>query len=130
MVLSPKQITKVLIRLPGCAGWSASLLFANVQRQGFFAPRASYVNKGHIIWMCSTSSNTQVIRNYSPQSGERRGLWFSVFSPVLTAHLPGWAWLQMANVHNWFRLYALVICDHGHPHPQSRGRSRTLILLL
>ena len=29
MILSNKRITKVLIRLRGCAGWSAPLLFAN-----------------------------------------------------------------------------------------------------
>ena len=29
MILSKKRITKVLIRLRGCAGWSAPLLFAN-----------------------------------------------------------------------------------------------------
>ena len=29
MILSNKQITKALIRLHGCAGWSAPLLFAN-----------------------------------------------------------------------------------------------------
>ena len=28
-----------------------------------------YVNVSRIIWLCITSSNTQVIRNYSPQSG-------------------------------------------------------------
>ena len=35
MVLSKKRITKVLIRLRGCAGWSAPLLFANLRRQVF-----------------------------------------------------------------------------------------------
>ena len=29
MILSKRQITKALIRLRGCAGWSAPLLFAN-----------------------------------------------------------------------------------------------------
>ena len=29
MILSNKRITKVLIRLRGCTGWSAPLLFAN-----------------------------------------------------------------------------------------------------
>ena len=29
MVLSKKRITKALIRLRGCAGWSAPMLFAN-----------------------------------------------------------------------------------------------------
>ena len=29
MILSKKRITKVLIRLRGCAGWSAHVLFAN-----------------------------------------------------------------------------------------------------
>ena len=35
MILSKKQITKALIRLRGCAGWSAPVLFANPQRQVF-----------------------------------------------------------------------------------------------
>ena len=35
MILSNKPITKALIRLRGCAGWFAPLLFANHQRQVF-----------------------------------------------------------------------------------------------
>ena len=35
MVHSKKRITKALIRLHGCAGWSALLLFANSGRQVF-----------------------------------------------------------------------------------------------
>ena len=35
MILSKKRITKALIRLCGCAGWSAPVLFANPRRQGF-----------------------------------------------------------------------------------------------
>ena len=35
MVLSKKRITKALIRLRGCAGWSAPLLFATLRRQVF-----------------------------------------------------------------------------------------------
>ena len=35
MILSNKQITKPLISLRGCAGWSAPLLFANPRRQVF-----------------------------------------------------------------------------------------------
>ena len=33
MILSNKRITKALIRLRGCAGWSAPLLFPYPQRQ-------------------------------------------------------------------------------------------------
>ena len=33
MILSNKQITKVLIRLCGCAGWSAPLLFAKPENR-------------------------------------------------------------------------------------------------
>ena len=33
MILSNKLMSKALIRLGGCAGWSASLLFANPERQ-------------------------------------------------------------------------------------------------
>ena len=35
MIVSKKQITKALICLRGCAGWSAPLLFANPRRQDF-----------------------------------------------------------------------------------------------
>ena len=35
MTLSIKRITKALIRLRGCAGWSAPVLFANPGRQVF-----------------------------------------------------------------------------------------------
>ena len=35
MILSKNQITKGLIRLSGCAGWSAPVLFADPRRQVF-----------------------------------------------------------------------------------------------
>ena len=35
MILYNKRITKALIRLRGCAGWSAPSLFANLRRQVF-----------------------------------------------------------------------------------------------
>ena len=35
MVLSKKRITKAMIRLHGCTGWSAPVLFANPRRQVF-----------------------------------------------------------------------------------------------
>ena len=41
MILSKKQITKALIRLRGCSGWSAPVLFANPRRQ-VFSQRGPY----------------------------------------------------------------------------------------
>ena len=90
----------------------------------------------HIIWLCSTSSNAQVARNYSPQSGGTAGtliFWLQVPGMTLYEQLiyPTGAWLQMTGGHNLFRLYALVICVHCHlPPPPPRGMSRTLILFL
>ena len=43
-MLSNKRITKALIRLRGCAGWSAPLMFANTGRQGSFR-RGPYAPK-------------------------------------------------------------------------------------
>ena len=43
MVLSNKRITKALIRLRGCSGCSAPLLFATHQRQVFWH-RDPYIN--------------------------------------------------------------------------------------
>ena len=42
MILFKKRITKALISLRGCAGWSAPLLFANPRRQ-VFSHRGPYV---------------------------------------------------------------------------------------
>ena len=43
MLLSKRRITKALIRLRGCAGWSAPVLFANPQRQ-VFSCEAQFIN--------------------------------------------------------------------------------------
>ena len=42
MILSKKRKTKALIRLRGCAGWSAPVFFANHRRQ-VFSRRGPYV---------------------------------------------------------------------------------------
>ena len=42
MQLSKKRITKALIRLRGCAGWSVPVLFANPRRQ-VFSRRGPYI---------------------------------------------------------------------------------------
>ena len=43
MIHSKKRITKALIRLRGCSGWSAAVLFANYQRQVFFSGPILYL---------------------------------------------------------------------------------------
>ena len=50
MVLSRKRITKALIRLRGCAGWSAPVLFANPRRQLFSrrGPCISYLQHRYV----------------------------------------------------------------------------------
>ena len=67
------------------------------------------------------------------RDGERRMtliFWLQVSG--MTMHLqrigPAFAWLQMTNAHNFFHLYAPVICDP--PRPQLRGMSRTLTLCM
>ena len=44
MILCNERITKALIRLCGCAGWSAPLLFANHRRQ-VFSRRVTFYTK-------------------------------------------------------------------------------------
>ena len=43
MILYKRRITKALIRLRGCAGWTVPLLFANPERQ-VFSRRCSLCN--------------------------------------------------------------------------------------
>ena len=52
MILSTKRITKVLIRLRGCAGWSAPVLFANPRRQVFLRS-GPYVLRLESLKKCS-----------------------------------------------------------------------------
>ena len=90
-----------------------------------------YINGNHIIWLRSTSSNTQVIRNYGPQSRGTAGaliFWLQVSGMTLYLQriCPAFAWLQIKGAHNFFCLYAPVICEQ----PQLRGMSRTLTLCL
>ena len=51
MILSKKRIIKALIRLRGCAGWSAPVLFANPRRQ-VFSRRGPYnICTLHVCWL-------------------------------------------------------------------------------
>ena len=54
MILATKRITKALIRLRGCAGWSALVLFTNPQRQ-VFSRQGQYYNMHHINFYKETS---------------------------------------------------------------------------
>ena len=73
--------------------------------------------------MCSTSSYTHVILNYSRQSGGTAGT--LIFWSGMTL-CPAGAPLQMTDWYNLFCLYAQVICDLSPP-PQPTG---VLILCL
>ena len=61
IILSNKRITKTLIRLCGCAGWSAPLLFANPRRKVFsrLGPFENLVN--HKIYSYAVSFKTMSI---------------------------------------------------------------------
>ena len=65
-----------------------------------------FVNGNHIIKRCSTSSNTQVIRNYSPQSGERRRLWFSGCRPLVCP----WTYSSFARLVRRYKWLVAIIC--------------------
>ena len=57
MILSNQRITKALIRLCGCAGWSAPLLITNHQRQVFSRRGPNHVQT--VVWLlvfCVSSS--------------------------------------------------------------------------
>ena len=62
MILSNKRITKALIRLRGCAGWSALLLFANPRRQVYSHRRGYYYDINQVIsyWRSYSSSVSRI----------------------------------------------------------------------
>ena len=60
MILSNKQITKALIRLRGCAGWSDPFLLANHRRQVF--SRHNPFDSGPLLYAnCPTSIRSREI---------------------------------------------------------------------
>ena len=61
IILSKKRTTKVLIRLRGCAGWSAPLLFAYGINHIFSWPGSLLLNSSEklidgrsVVWFCSS----------------------------------------------------------------------------
>ena len=68
-----------------------------------------YINGNHIIWLRSTSSNTQVIRNYGPQSRGTAGaliFWLQVSGITwLFAYCKGGNF----NIHIW-AWFGYLIC--------------------
>ena len=80
---SKKRITKALIRLRGCAGWSAPVLFANPRRQ-VFSRRGPYESKK------TTNKNTFSIflsNTITTQSQEEGILSIFLVTFALTQHL-------------------------------------------
>ena len=73
------------------------ILKTNIMRRLFIG----YINGNHIIWLHSTSSNTQAIRNYAHRAGGRRGLWFPGYRSLVwpctnsafTRLVRGYKWL-------------------------------------
>ena len=65
MVLSKKRITKALISLRRCAGWSAPLLFAKPRRQAFL--RRGDVGAQLLLYLCpSTAVNGYIDKIWVP----------------------------------------------------------------
>ena len=53
MILSKKRITKALIRLHGCAGWSATVLFTTPHRQVFLRQCPFMFFNVNIVGICT-----------------------------------------------------------------------------
>ena len=83
-----------------------------------------YVTGSHIIWLCSTSSNTLVICNYSPQSGGTAGTlnFWSLVRPCTKN-----SFSRLGHSYKW--LLGIIYFAFMHP-PPPRGMSKSLILCL
>ena len=79
MVLSNKRITKALIRLRGCAGWSATVLFANPRRQVFSrrGPHVTNQSNAHLAIFSRSE-----FRNYAAEIG-----FFSTIIKILVSSI-------------------------------------------
>ena len=67
MILSEKWIKKVLIRLRGCASWSAPVLFANPRRQVFlrrgpFDTSQGCKSRGHFMWLKRHFNHVRILK--------------------------------------------------------------------
>ena len=139
MMLSQKQITKALINLHGCAGWSAPLLFASPRRH-VFSRQVLYMGLP-MLSLLSYKFRYKVLRSIvrsliitSNLSMPLRSLTMNVFSLKIVFFLantadpnymqlsatfllglyclpkcPLWGWLNKANKKGVFRVKGLNI---------------------
>ena len=88
MLLTNNQITMVLIRLHGSAGWSAPLLFANLEDR--FSHIKAYIKKAwqykatNILKLCVAFVHPYAYKNVSAYWNERS--WLG--KPGNSSHLP------------------------------------------
>ena len=122
MIFSKKRITKVLIRLRGCAGWSSPVLFAKPRRQGFWR-RGPFYSLIFRLSMPSMYGHSLVFGNYSRTS--RLKLWWLIhmglqelsswsLKVILRVIHPGWLEPPLArtrfNGTKPFRAIKVLLC--------------------
>ena len=78
MILYKERMTMALIRLRGCAGWSAPLLFANHRRQ-VFSHRGPY----HLLYPLLVHLKRLCIKQCGPRSDCSSGFTLFVCMPKL-----------------------------------------------
>ena len=82
MIFSKKRITKALIRLRGCAGWSASVLLKKPQKKIFSLCCPSNNSTLHPTFFHNSplSLVNRVEKNVEKKIGRKGGLQFESFS--------------------------------------------------
>ena len=92
MILSKKRKTKALIRLRGCTGWSALLLFATLRRQVFSrrGPNAFLTDRiQQVLVEGSTSDIVKVLSRVSQRT---------VLGPLLALILSATSWTVYSQI--------------------------------
>ena len=109
MKLYNKLITKALIRLRGCAGWSAPLLFANLRRQVFSRGGPFILTVSHVLTLCMLGYFACFLS--SANCFQNQHFW-KILSGILASKDQA-AWVQIRpNVLSgliWSKLFAKVI---------------------
>ena len=99
MVLCKKRITKVLIRLRGCAGWSAPVLFPNPRRH-VFSHRGPY----NILCQGNSLSPNLIISTYIGASSPH--LFATVDQIKSESHLTEY---EIVNEYNFYLFVSVPI---------------------
>ena len=123
MILSKKRITKALISLRRCAGWSAPLLIANPRRQVYLKVLL-HIPAFNTVWVKLIKDSFTCLENINVS---RFALEWNTFSPSILVHCQ---FIQMNEVFLSLRAFCWIFMRRSRMFCQWGGPNLTFFVFV